>query len=323
MSHPSPFAGIHARAGVSFLAVAVLLAATGVSVDLAIGALVPEQRAIVAAASAVVDFIAVWIALPLGIALLATTRRRRILAVAAAVTVPVVVQLTSATWSWLLIPFALVGAVAGYAVIAIGLAEHRLGSRRGSVLAIAALTVANLAAVAIGALHLLVWNPLAKAPGLTLDQVYAALEATDGRVTAIPLAWAILSSVLTVSAAAAALVVARRGLISTHQVVSVGLVLVHATTFFMWWAGFGLAMSLADTFATSGGDGTAAGWLLALAGTGCLAAAILLQLRRPAPAPRPETEDDVDPDAGGFTVDDADAEPTAGAAAPTQEPQTA
>lgn len=318
MPHPSPFAGLHPRAGVSFLAVAVLLAATGVSVDLAIGALVPEQRGVAAVASAVVDFTAVWVALPLGIALLGTagepTRRRWAVAIAAAVVVPVLVQLTSATWSWLLIPFALVGAVAGYVVIAIGLAEHRFGSRRGAELAIAAFAVANLVVVAIGALQLLVWNPLARAPGLTLEQVYAAVEATEGRVSAVPLAWVILSSVLSITAAAAAFVAARRGLISTHHALSVGLVLVHATTFFMWWAGFGLAMSLADTFATSGGDGTAAGLLLALAGTGCLSAAILLQLRRPAATPA----DDADAEESS---DDADAD--ADAIAPDHEPQTA
>ena len=40
-------------------------------------------------------------------------------------------------------------------------------------------------------------------------------------------------------------------------------------------------MDLADAFLTSGGDASATGWLLALAGTACLAAAILLQLRVP------------------------------------------
>jgi hypothetical protein len=322
MPQRDPFAGVHARAGVSFLSVAVILAATGVSVNVSLGALVPEQRGAVAAASVVVGFLAVWVALPVGMALLCTAgeppRWRRILAAIAAVAAPVLVQLSGLGESWLLIPIALAAAVTGYVVISIGLVEHRSGSRRWARPAIVVLTAANLVVIGLATLHLLVWNPLSKLPGFTLDQIYATLGEWEDGVDATPAAAAIAATLVTLASAAATLVAVRRGRVTTHQIVTGGLVLVHATTFLMWWAGFGLGMDLADAFATSGGDAAPTGWLLALGGTGCLVTAILLQLRVPA-------DSESGPDDVAWLQDDEDADADAdlrheAAAAPTGSP---
>jgi hypothetical protein len=46
-------------------------------------------------------------------------------------------------------------------------------------------------------------------------------------------------------------------------------------------AGFSMGMSLADTFATSGGDAAVTGPLIALAGQACVVAALFLALVSP------------------------------------------
>lgn len=293
-----PFAGRHARAGAAFLAVAVILAATSVSVGLTTpGFASPVWRAVVESAAGVLGFTAVWVALPLGAYLLITagtpSRWRRIVAIAAAVILPLVVAWSGVARSPFLILLALAGAVGGYAIIVLGLTEHRRDpvDRASVVVPVAVLAAANLAVVALGTLHLLVWNPLAKVPELTLPEIFAALEARGG-MDGSPLAWAIASTLLTAAGAIGALMGARRGLVTPHQVVTGGLLLVHATSFFLWWAGFGLGLELADTFATSGGDASPASALLALAGAVCLAAAILLQLRPPAGGPREQADAD-------------------------------
>jgi hypothetical protein len=286
------FAGRRLRAGGSFLAVAVILAATSVSVGLAVSALAAaEQRSVVAFVAQSFEVAAVWMALPLGLYLVATAgeppRWRTLLAVAVAVAAPVLVQLTGAAGSPFTILLALAAAVAGYALIVFGLAEHRPEPVRPARVGVAvgALAAANLAVVALGTLHLLVWNPLAKVPDRGLAEIYATIAGRSGVVDLAPVVWAVVSTAVTVGVSAGALFAARRGLVNAHQVVTGGLLLVHATSFFLWWAGFGIGMDLADAFATSGADASPIGSLLALTGAACLAAAILMQLRAPSATP--------------------------------------
>ena len=137
----APFVNRHARAGVSFLAVAVILAATCVSVGLAIpGIASAGWRSVVQAATDALGFAAVWIALPLGAYLLATwgspKPSRRALAVAVAVAQPILADWSGASESPFLIMLALAAAVGGYALIGLGVSEQRRErSRSGAVVA--------------------------------------------------------------------------------------------------------------------------------------------------------------------------------------------
>lgn len=298
MPRRSPFAGRHARAGASFLAVAVILAATSVSVDLTVPDLASaDWRSIVATASHTLEFVAVWVALPLGVALAVSAGEqpagwRRALAVAAAVAAPIAVQLSGAARSPFLILLALAAAVSGYALIVYGLTEHRRdASRPGLVaVAVAVLAAANLAVIALGLLHLVVWNPLARVPALDAAQIYLVLGQGQGGVDGGPAAWATVAMLATVAAAACAFIGERRGAVNAHLVVTGGLLLIHATSFFLWWAGIGIGEDLAAAFGGAVGDASPVGSLLALAGATCLAAAILMQLL-PAAAPADDEAD--------------------------------
>lgn len=61
----------------------------------------------------------------------------------------------------------------------------------------AGFTLATLAAVTVGVLHIAVWNPLAKVPGATLDGIYAAMHVGDEVTVRV---WMILWGVLAVGA---------------------------------------------------------------------------------------------------------------------------
>ncbi|GAA2031603.1 hypothetical protein GCM10009819_14390 [Agromyces tropicus] len=288
MPRNGAFTGRRARAGASFLAVSVILAATSVSVDLALPGLVAtEWRGVVAVASVVLEVVAVWAALPLGALLLLTAGEpppwRRWLAVGLAVALPVTVWFTGTAHSAFLILLALAAAVGGYALIAFGISEHREDPRSRSrvVTAVAVLAAAEFGVIVLGTLHLLVWNPMAKVPHLALPQLYEALIDRQGVLDGGPVAWALGATLATVAGGIAAIGGARRGVVTPHDTVTGGLLLIHATTFFLWWAGFGLGLTIADAFAVSGGDASPVGSLLALVGAGCLAAAILMQLRTP------------------------------------------
>jgi hypothetical protein len=300
MPHRRPFAGRHARAGAAFLAVAVILAATSVSVGLAIPDLAsPVWRAALTVITDVLRLAAVWVSLPVGIYLFMTSGtprlRRRLVAVAVAVALPVVVELTGVAQSPFLILLALAAAVGGYAVIVLGLTEHRRDPIRPAAMATAvtALTAANLAIIAFGTVHLLVWNPLEKVPELAWPEIVAALDGRGG-LDGGPLAWTIGGTLLTLAAAAGAIIGARRGKVTPHQVLTGGLLFIHGASFFLWWAGFGLGLELADTFGIGGGDAAPAGSVIALIGAGCLSAAILLQLRPPAAGADEPAEADAD-----------------------------
>lgn len=280
-------AGRRARAGASFLAVAVILAATSVSVDLAtIGFASTVQPVVVGALSDVLEVVAVWGALPLGLLLLVSAGEprawRRWAAIIVAVGAPIAVQLTGAGDSPFLILLALAAAVGGYALIALGLSEHRRDPIRPERVrtAVIVLAAAEVVVIILGLLHLLVWNPSATVPELSLAQIYGILVERFGVIDGGPFIWALGATLATAGGAIVAVQGARRGFVTAHAVVTVGLVLIHVTTFFLWWAGFALGLNLADAFAATGGDVSSVGSLLALVGASCLAAAILLQLRR-------------------------------------------
>lgn len=104
----------------------------------------------------------------------------------------------------------------------------------------------------VGALQILVWNPLAAVPGATLGEIHAQLEQANETMAApLVLAWAIIGTAL----AAAVLVAALKGSITRARGVIVldVLVLVLAAPSH-WFASFPAGMGIADAYVTSGGD---------------------------------------------------------------------
>lgn len=150
--------------------------------------------------------------------------------------------------------------------------------------------------IVLGAIDTLVWNPLAKVPGLELGAIYARMAKDDGFVP-----W---SAVLAVSLWAAfwgGLAVTVAVLASRHdaawmtprRVSMLLLGVLGGSVFFRFFAGFGIGMSIADTFATNGGDVSIVSALLAHLGPLALAAAAVLFGWAPRLAPperrRPES----------------------------------
>lgn len=189
----------------------------------------------------------------------------------------------------LALPFLMLGAAGGVLLVALGAIAAAGSSRpplpRGRRMLLAAgFGVAAIATCVVGILHVAVWNPLARVPGLTLGEIYASLAAAGESVAIVP--WSIVWAVLTLFGAVALLVVAalRRtvGVTSTRRLVVLGLLLVAITTLLGFPPSFGMGMSLADTFMTSGGDAAPTGPLLALVGQLAFAASMLVGFVRPA-----------------------------------------
>jgi hypothetical protein len=153
--------------------------------------------------------------------------------------------------------------------------------RRHAVAAGGASAVAVLAVVAVGILHITVWNPLAKLPGLTLDDIYGAMAAAGEAASPVLLViWAsggVLSAValLVLGFAPTARI---RLAASTRRIVIVGLAAVAGSALSVWVAGFGVGMGIADTFGTDGGDRAGTGVALTLIGAAAGIPAVLLAL---------------------------------------------
>jgi hypothetical protein len=144
-------------------------------------------------------------------------------------------------------------------------------------------TIAAYAAA--GAMQTLVWNPLAAAPGATLDEIYLALSLANESLGAPRvLAWAVIGVVL------AALVLLLSVVLPSMPpavVLATDLwLLVLAAPAHMFVA-FGAGMSLADTFGIGGGDHAPWGAVLYALSAVALLALIALAVRAPTLAPFP------------------------------------
>lgn len=182
--------------------------------------------------------------------------------------------------------FGMLAGVAALAAIIVvastrGAAPHaRPEPRSRRVLLALIFTVLTLAGVAVGVLHITVWNPLAKMPGMTLDEIYAAMDAANQGTGAILIvAWAGFWSLAAIALPILCLVPRLDRLLSTRRIVVIGLLVVGGTVFFQWFAGFSMGMSMADTFMTSGGDAAPTGAVLTILGQVALVAALLVGLR--------------------------------------------
>ncbi|RZU62165.1 hypothetical protein EV380_1755 [Zhihengliuella halotolerans] len=98
-------------------------------------------------------------------------------------------------------------------------------------------------------LQLLVWEPLAAAPGASLDEIRAAVEqAGESLYEPVVVGWAVIGTVLAAAVLAGAL--ARR--FSAHQTLVLHLALLVLAAPSYLFVSFGPGMALGDTFVTSG-----------------------------------------------------------------------
>ncbi|AYF98447.1 hypothetical protein [Protaetiibacter intestinalis] len=154
----------------------------------------------------------------------------------------------------------------------------RVGARFGIALASAG---AVLAIVTGSLLHVFVWNPLARMPGMTLDEIYAGLAAA-GELPSPVIAylyagfWALFALVLLV----VALVPPRgiRHLLTARRLAGIGVLGVALAAAGEWFLGFGMGMGMADAFATSGADAAVSGLVITLVGIAAAIAAALVGL---------------------------------------------
>lgn len=150
-------------------------------------------------------------------------------------------------------------------------------SERSRVLVALPFPVLALLIVAAGVLHISVWNPLAKLPGQSLDEIYSAMSAADeAPLNVFLMVWAIFWGTVAVTLPILCGIRRIAWFFTARQIVVVGLLLVGAIASFHGFAGFNMGMSLADTFMTSGGDAAISG--PAIAGQMALVAALLIGL---------------------------------------------
>ncbi len=151
------------------------------------------------------------------------------------------------------------------------------GWRRGLLALPFALT--TIAIVVVGVLHIFVWNPLARIPGLSLDEIYGAMAAAnETAVDAQALGWAFFWGVAALAFVVLASIPRMYPVLTARRIVVVGFLLVGVTASLHWLAGFSMGMSLADTFMTSGGDAAVSGPLIALIGLAAMVAALFIGL---------------------------------------------
>ncbi|OIH86183.1 hypothetical protein BLJ79_04780 [Arthrobacter sp. UCD-GKA] len=137
----------------------------------------------------------------------------------------------------------------------------------------------------LGALQILVWNPLAAVPGATLAEIRAQM-AGAGEYAGTPLvvAWAVTGILLGVGMLVAALL--RKLSAAGATVLSLLLFVLGAPS--MMVASFPSGMGLADTFGISGGDHAPWGSVLYLASAAALLLLVLFLVRsHPRPTPIP------------------------------------
>jgi hypothetical protein len=182
----------------------------------------------------------------------------------------------------------LVGAAVLLVVAAAAPAAARaatLGSPRRRVLLALPWTALTLAAVVTGSIHITIWNPLARVPGLTLDEIYAAMAAAgEGTGAVMIVAWAALWSIAALALPLLCAIPRLIHVLPRRRILVLGLLTLGGTITFQWFAGFAMGMGLADTFYTSGGDAAVSGPLLTIVGMLALVAATLFGF---APARRP------------------------------------
>ncbi|QHC65728.1 hypothetical protein GSU68_03425 [Rathayibacter sp. VKM Ac-2759] len=156
--------------------------------------------------------------------------------------------------------------------------ERRTATRRQRVPVALGGAAGVIALVVVGAVDLLVWNPIAKVPGLELSAIYAEMVTRDGFDIGANTAWVTGWAAFWIAAAIVVAVAAlpgRESPLTPRRLIVLMLGLIGGAVFFRFFAGFGFGMSIADTFGTNGGDGSFVSALLPYLGQLALAGAIL------------------------------------------------
>lgn len=157
--------------------------------------------------------------------------------------------------------------------------SHQTLSRQSRVLLTLPFTALALLIVAAGVLHISVWNPLAKVPGLSLDEIYSAMSAANESPLAMfVIVWALFWGTAALALPILGSIPRLASFLTPRRIVVMGLLLGGTTASFQWFAGFNMGMSLADTFMTSGGDAAMSGPVIGIVGQAALIAALLIGL---------------------------------------------
>ncbi|QYH36671.1 hypothetical protein [Salinibacterium sp. M195] len=159
----------------------------------------------------------------------------------------------------------------------------RLGSvpirARTRVLIGVATVIATAATVGLGTLHIVVWNPLAAVPGLSLDDIYAQMAAAgESPFPYLIWVWGAFWLLAALAFGIACVTPKLSRTISVQALAASALAIPGLALSFHAFAGFNMGMSMADTFEIYGGDAALSGPALAMAGQLCLVAAVWLAL---------------------------------------------
>ncbi len=133
--------------------------------------------------------------------------------------------------------------------------------------------LANVTYCVIGALHILVWNPLASAPLRTLSEIRGDLAAA-GESLGTP--WVAAWALWQVGIASAILLVALLSRWPRRRTASAHLAVLALGAIGLAFASFPAGMSLADTYYIRGGDHAPAGAVLYLVSASALIALLVL-----------------------------------------------
>lgn len=133
-------------------------------------------------------------------------------------------------------------------------------------------TLVVLGEAALAVAHILVWNPSAKVPGLTVPEIYAQMAARSepaGDAVIWAVVWGATWVPLGLLFLATAIFGNRGPLrrLDARRVARAALVALIGIGFTQRVAGFSMGMSVADAFAVSGGDSALSGLLLTAAAT--------------------------------------------------------
>jgi hypothetical protein len=144
-----------------------------------------------------------------------------------------------------------------------------------------------LAVVVLGGIDALIWNPESKLPALPLGAIYAGMVERDGfnigasigSIAVWAVFWTAAGMAVSVSACSR-----RAAALTPRRIAILMLGLISAAMFFRFFASFGIGMSIADSFSTSGGDGSVVSAVLACIGQLALAGSAIALGWAPRPA---------------------------------------
>ncbi|MFC7624274.1 hypothetical protein [Microlunatus sp. GCM10028923] len=139
--------------------------------------------------------------------------------------------------------------------------------------------LATLAVATLGLLDIAVWGPLAKVPGSSLGEIYAAMAAAgEGTGVVWLIGWVIIAACGVVGYLVLCGRAGRSASLTRRRLLALGLLLVGGTVVVGGFAGFAMGMGLADTFSLDGGVEAPTGPALRLIGLLALSCGIVLGL---------------------------------------------